>query len=239
MDAVTIGSACRARTIPATIWIVTATPPPEGERPEAPARKTLGDLLYSDPGKVRIQETEWILLLQAVAAGDQRALHAIYARIHRIVFTSIVRIVKSRETAEELTVDVFHDVWRKAGSYQPATGTVIGWIMNQARSRAIDRLRFEQRKKRTNSQVHEPQPESVADGTEQILEVEDRERRLKDALAALTPAERSAIETAFFSEYTYVETAGRLQQPLGTVKTRIRSGLAKLRQKMLPGSEES
>ena len=71
-------------------------------------------------------------------------------RTHRIVFTLMVRITNNRETAEELTLDVFHDVWRRASTYDPAGGSVVGWIMNQARSRAIDRLRFEQRKKRVD-----------------------------------------------------------------------------------------
>jgi DNA-directed RNA polymerase specialized sigma24 family protein len=67
---------------------------------------------------------------------------------HRIVFTLIMRLTANRETAEELTIDVFHDVWRRAWRYDSAIGTVLGWIMNQARSRAIDRLRSESRKKR-------------------------------------------------------------------------------------------
>lgn len=105
-----------------------------------PAPATLGDLLYSDSKRARIAEAEWVALLEAVAAGDQRALRAIYERTHRIVFTLILRIVKSRESAEELTVDLYHDVWKRASDYRPAGGTVIGWIMNQARSRAIERV---------------------------------------------------------------------------------------------------
>jgi len=228
---------CPPCAIQATLYVVSATPSAD-EHP-GPTRKTLGDLLYSDLKEVRVQETEWVGLLQAVGAGDQRALYALYARTHRIVFTSIVRIVKSRETAEELTVDVFHDVWKRSRSYEPASGTVIGWIMNQARSRAIDRLRFEQRKKRTNPQFHEPLAETAPEEAAQMLEAEDRGRRVKEALAYLTPPERQAIETAFFSECTYPETAERLNQPLGTVKTRIRAALAKLRQRLMPGAEES
>src|SRR5207245_2026594 len=83
-------------------------------------------------------EIEWIGLVQSIAGGDQRALHALYTQTHRIVFTLIVRITSNRETAEELTLDVFHDVWRRASTYDPANGSVVGWIMNQARSRAID-----------------------------------------------------------------------------------------------------
>src|SRR3546814_13011070 len=88
------------------------------------------------------------MLVQSMAAGDQLALHALYERAHRPVFTLIMRITANRETAEELTIDVFHDVWRRASRYDPANGTVLGWVMNQARSRAIARLRFESRKKR-------------------------------------------------------------------------------------------
>lgn len=236
MNAVATAVPCPPLAVPATLWIVRA-PLPADEQPP-PARKTLGDLLYSNPEKVRIEETEWVGLLQALSAGDQQALYAIYARTHRIVFTSIVRIVKSRETAEELTVDVFHDVWKRSRSYDPSGGTVIGWIMNQARSRAIDRLRFEKRKKRTKPLVHESHAPSRADDSERLLEAEDRMRRVNTALTSLTPDERQAIETAFFTECTYFETAERLNQPLGTVKTRIRSALAKLRQQLAPGSEE-
>jgi RNA polymerase sigma-70 factor (ECF subfamily) len=190
---------------------------------------TLGDLLFGKKAKAPVSEVVWVGLVQSIAAGDQRALHALYTRTHRIIFTLIMRIVSNRETAEELTVDVFHDVWRRAPTYDPAGGSVIGWIMNQARSRAIDRLRFEQRKKRVNHEADSPPP-VTAGGPQEALDVAEQGRLLRHALEGLTPQEREAIETAFFSELTYREAAARLNQPLGTVKTRIRSGLGKLRQ---------
>ena len=110
---------------------------------------TLGDVLYAK-SKAPATEQEWVALVESIAAGDQLALHALYERSHRVVFTLIVRITANRETAEELTIDVFHDVWRRAPRYDAANGTVLGWIMNQARSRAIDRLRFDNRKKRSH-----------------------------------------------------------------------------------------
>jgi DNA-directed RNA polymerase specialized sigma24 family protein len=137
---------------------------------------TLGDLLCADKAKTRVSEKDWVVLIQSIASGDQLALHALYERTHRIVFTLIMQITHNRETAEELTLDVFHDVWRRAPSYDAAGGTVVGWIMNQARS---------------------------------------------------------------FSELTYSEVAARLNQPLGTIKTRIRSGLAKLRQALAAEGKES
>jgi RNA polymerase sigma-70 factor, ECF subfamily len=204
------------------------------DNPHERAQSTLGQLLYADAAQTPVPEDDWVALVRSIGAGDQRALHALYERAHRLVFTLAVRIVNSREIAEELTVDVFHDVWRRAAQYDAANGTVVGWIMNQARSRAIDRLRFEQRKKRVVPLAEVAKPEATADDPHEILDVDEQGRVLRAALTALTPNEREAIEIAFFSELTHAEVAERLAQPLGTVKTRIRSGLGKLRQALAP-----
>jgi RNA polymerase sigma-70 factor (ECF subfamily) len=188
---------------------------------------TLGDVLYAK-SKAPVPEQDWAALVQSIAAGDQLALHALYERAHRPVFTLIMRITANRETAEELTIDVFHDVWRRASDYDAANGTVLGWIMNQARSRAIDRLRFESRKKRSHGGEGQP-PDEVAADPHDVLELREQAELLRTALVTLTPEERQAIETTFFAGLTHAEAAARLQQPLGTIKTRIRSGLHKLR----------
>ena len=202
-----------------------AMAPEETAKNDCEAR-TLGDLLYAD-GSITVPEREWVALVRSIGAGDQLALRALYERTHRMVFTLIARITNNRETAEELTLDVFYDVWRRASTYDSAGGSVVGWIMNQARSRAIDRLRFESRKKRL------PHPDLFvpAAGTDppETGDVHEQGRLLRQALGLLTPDERRAIETAFFSELTYAEVATRLNEPLGTIKTRVRAGLAKLR----------
>src|SRR5229473_6468141 len=200
--------------------------------PRESETRTLGDVLYESEPKVRVPEKDWVGLVQSIAAGDQLALHSLYEQMHRIVFTLIVRITNNRETAEELTLDVFHDVWRRASTYDPADGSVVGWIMNQARSRAIDRLRFEHRKKRVNSYVDSPIITTTANDPQQAWHVKEQSQFLQNALEVLAPEERQVIESAFFSELTYPEVAAKLNQPLGTVKTRIRSGLSKLRQKL-------
>jgi len=198
------------------------------DKPATP--KTLEDILYADKAKSRIREERWVTLLESIAAGDQRALYTLYEETHRIVFTLIVRITANRETAEEVTVDVFHDVWRKASTYDSANGSVVGWIMNQARCRAIDRLRFDQRKKRVNTYPDTLSPATDIADPQQVALFEEQSRLLKAALEGLTVEERQAIDTAFFSELSYAEVAAKLNQPLGTVKTRIRSGLGKLRE---------
>lgn len=202
---------------------------PDQTRPE-PEAPTLGGLLYSDATRTRTPETAWVELVQAIATGDQQALHDLYSQMHRIVFTLTMRITGSRETAEELTLDVFHDVWRRAAAYDPAGGSVVGWILNQARSRAIDRVRFDQRKKRVSTGTEDPPAGAPPSSPQEAFAVKEQGQLLRDALQVLTPDERHALETAFFSELTYGEVAARLNQPVGTVKTRIRSALAKLRQ---------
>jgi RNA polymerase sigma-70 factor (ECF subfamily) len=106
---------------------------------------------------------------------------------------------------------------------------VLGWIMNQARSRALDHLRHERRKKRVGLDHDDSGSSAGSDDSQAAVELRDQTRILQAALSALSPQERQAIEFAFFSDLTQAETAARLSQPLGTIKTRIRSGLEKLR----------
>ena len=206
----------------------------EAGRPDDPPG-TLGEVLYGAGSRPVVPEKDWVALVHAVAARDQAALHALYERTHRLVFTLIFRMTHSRETAEELTLDVFHDVWRRAARFDAAQGSVLGWIMNQARSRAIDRLRFESRKKRVEPHAGDATAASEAPDSRELVELRQQGRLLRQALAALTADERQAIETAFFSELTYAEAAAQLDQPLGTIKTRIRSALQKLRLALAAG----
>src|SRR5438477_10984751 len=202
-------------------------PPTTAPEPLQDSPSTLGDVLYAKL-KPKVLERDWAALVQSIASGDELALHALYGMSHRFVFTLAMRITANRETAEEVTLDVFRDVWRRASGYDPANGTVLGWIMNQARSRAIDRLRFDSRKKRSNGADEQPLGD-VSAHPHDALELREQSEALRAALARLTPDEREAIETTFFAGLTHAEAAARLKQPLGTIKSRIRSGLHKLR----------
>jgi hypothetical protein len=86
----------------------------------------LGELVYSDKGKARVSETDWLAIVECIAAGDQLALPTLYERTHRIVFTLAMRIIGNRESAEELTLDVFHEVWRRASTYE-----CCGWLCHR------------------------------------------------------------------------------------------------------------
>jgi anti-sigma factor ChrR (cupin superfamily) len=96
---------------------------------------TLADVLYADKWQALVSEKDWVQLVHSVAAGDQHALHALYERTDRIVFTLAARLTGTRKNAEERTLGVFHDVWRRASRYDAGKETVVGWIMNQARSK--------------------------------------------------------------------------------------------------------
>jgi len=181
---------------------------------------TLGDVLYAGMSTAPLSEEDWVALVRAIAAGNQVALHGLYERSHRLVFTLVMRITASRKMAEELTLEVFHDVWRRAYRYDPRDGTVVGWLMNLARSRVVGRLCSDRRKK----------------GGE--AEFEDERRALRTALDTLTPEERQVIEAAFLSELTHAEVAMRLKEPLETVAARIHSGLHKLRQALAEGERK-
>jgi RNA polymerase sigma-70 factor, ECF subfamily len=220
--------ACVLGPVTSRFRIVNATVKSPDARSDEPI-VTLGDVLAPTRSVSPPSEAQWVAVVRAIASGDQAALRELFGRTHGLVFTVILRIVQNRPAAEELTLDVFHQVWRRAGMYDERDGTVIGWIMNQARSRAIDRIRFEQRKKRV------PRPEEVGEprtveSAEDAVEADMRGRLLRHAMKALSAEERRAIEMAYFAGRTYAEVAEQLEEPPGTIKTRIRAGLVKLRQ---------
>jgi RNA polymerase sigma-70 factor (ECF subfamily) len=164
---------------------------------------TLGDVLYkANPLGL---EAEWAALVTLVAGGDTLALHALYERTHRLVFTLIVRLTRDPELAEDLTLELFLGLWRDASLYEDAHGTVLAWIMSRARAIALEQLR------------------SQASGNEQFKR---DERSLRTALVALSVPEREAIEHAFFAGGSYEDSCAQAHH--------IRSGLHRLRALLTP-----
>jgi DNA-directed RNA polymerase specialized sigma24 family protein len=153
---------------------------------------TLGDVLYANKAKSLVSEKDWVGLVRATVGGDQSAMQALYTRTHRIVFTLIVRITNNLEIAEELMDEVYHDLWLSAPGYDPAGGSVVGWIMNQARSRAIDWLRIAPQKSQESvvSAPHGPlesEWEEVAPGISCNLLATDAEKDRVSMLVRLAP----------------------------------------------------
>src|SRR5688572_28574676 len=166
-----------------------ASPPGDPRAQSEETARTIGDVLYRNAARAPVPQSEWIALVQAVAAGDEGTLHALCERTHRLVFTLMVRITGNRATAEELRLDVFHDVWRRASAYDPRNGSVVGLIMTQARSRAIDRVRFALRKKRVDPHADAPDPAPAAPGPHAAFDLREQGRLLRQALTDLTPQE--------------------------------------------------
>ena len=179
---------------------------------------TLGDVLYTDSNTPQETERAWVALVRAVAKGDAPSLHSLYERSHRLVYTLCLRITGSPGAAEELTLQVFYDVWSSASKYRAADGPVLGWIMSQARSRALERARKDGRAKDATS--------------ERTRRHEEQGRLLEEALEGLTTPERQAIESTYFSELTQADAAARLKMQPAVFRNWIRSGLAKLREAM-------
>jgi RNA polymerase sigma-70 factor (ECF subfamily) len=140
-----------------------------------------------------------------------------------------------RAAAEEVTLNVYTQVWRTAGSYDRQRGSVGAWLVTAARSRAIDRLRAGAgRAEREQPFLEFADPEANTPSPEQESEHNQRGRLIRAALAKLAPEQREVIQLAFFSELSHGELADRLGQPLGTVKSRIRLGMMKLREQLEP-----
>ena len=174
-------------------------------------------------------------LIERLARGDGEALGEIYDRHGRRVYSLVLRIVRDQGDAEELVQEVFAQAWQQSARYAPARGSVAAWLLTMARSRAIDRLRARRSRPDLDQPESIPDPPDDAPGAEELLDEATRAAGVRSALNALSMMERLAIELAFYEGYTHTEIAERLEQPLGTVKTRIRQGLLKLRDQLTGG----
>jgi len=176
-----------------------------------------------------------LALMSAIAAGDPSALRDLYDRHAGQVLALCLRILRDRAEAEEALGDVFLELWEKADRFRETRGAPLSYLMTVARSRAIDRLR---RRQRTGTFVDShPSLETVAPATPVAADAgpyldmaaSEQKAKIRRALAGLSAAERRAVELSFFDGLSHGEIAKTLQEPLGTVKSRIRQGLLRLR----------
>jgi len=176
-------------------------------------------------------QAEDVESLRRVVSGDQGAAAVLYDRHARPLYSLILRILGDETEAEDVLQEVFVQAFRQAGRYDASRGVVAAWLLMMARSRAIDRLRA--RRSRVEGRTGELQvlndvPDAQPDVASALLD-EERTRLVREALAELPLLQRMAIELAYYEGLSHTEIAERLEQPLGTVKTRIRLGLLKLR----------
>jgi len=188
-----------------------------------------------DSREIKTRDDDWAALIKRVADGDQFALTALYDSTSRLVFGLILRVVGDRATAEEVVLDVYTQVWRQAATYDTKRGAPLAWIMTIARTRGIDRLRSS----RHDLQNKEPldsigEARSSSSSPEENTVLSERRNLVRSALDLLSAEQREVIELAYYSGLSHSEIALKLNQPLGTVKTRTRLGMMKLRDTLRP-----
>lgn len=189
----------------------------------------------TDKSAARNRDSELIGLVEKIARSDQQALATLYDTTNRLVYGLILRVLNDQGAAEEVLLDVYTQVWRQAPSYDTGRGSPMAWLTTIARSRAIDRLRSGwQAKQRQEPLDAVTDIETQAFNPEEDSVHAERQRLVKHALAALSPEQREVIELAYYGGLSHSEIAERLQQPLGTVKTRTRLGMMKLRDALSP-----
>ncbi len=168
-------------------------------------------------------------LLRAIASGDQQAFMQLYQQYCNLVFSLALRVVRHQVLAEEVTQDVFLKIWQQPDRWNPALGQFSSWLLTITRNAAIDRLRKEQRHIAPNTAATEPLFDQATEASVSDNPLWFEGQLLARLIHELPIEQRQLIELAFYQGYTHSELADRLQLPLGTVKTRLRSGLQKLR----------
>ena len=168
-------------------------------------------------------------LVRRLRQRDPRALGELYDRYGRLAFSLILRIVRDAGVAEDLVQETFLRVWNRAGGFDAEKGAIGPWLLAVARNRAIDYLRSASGRERNALELEEAEhPSFYRDMESEILQ-SDRARRVKAALKKLSPQQREVIELAYFEGLSQTEMAERMGQPLGTVKTWVRTALKNLR----------
>ncbi len=189
----------------------------------------------TDTAEIRSRDQELVSLVRRVAEGDQSALATLYDATNRLLYGLVLRVLSDVSSAEEVLLDVYTQVWRQAASYDTSRGSPLAWLTTIARSRAIDRLRSgwqDQQRKEPLDMLGDAPADSAS--PEDLTVASERQRFVRAALDSLSPEQREVIELAYYSGLSHSEIAARLNQPLGTVKTRTRLGMMKLRDALAP-----
>jgi RNA polymerase sigma-70 factor (ECF subfamily) len=177
-------------------------------------------------------------LMERLFDRDLQAFRTVYERYGSLVYSTCLRIVRDTQIAEDMVQEIFLRIWRRPESYLPQRGRFVTWLTSVTRNRAVDEIRSRNRRFRHETASPEEQEREVpaAERMDPALtaELSDQRRLILAALAEIPQEQRQVIELAYFGGFTQQEISERLSQPLGTVKTRIRLGMQKLRSALTP-----
>lgn len=186
----------------------------------------------------RAYEQQWETLIRQLAQGDQQALGVFYDATNSLVYGLALRILGNAAAAEEVTLDVYTQVWRQAAVYDAQRGTPSAWLFMLTRSRALDLLRSHTQEQKRIASLEAATVYTAVSTPEESSMVTEQRRLVQAAFAALVPEQREVLDLAYFSGFSHGDIAVHLALPLGTVKTRIRLGMAKLRELLRPLMEQ-
>jgi len=201
-------------------------------RAAARANHPAGARLVVVPTPDAEQELSIESLLRDVAAGDRTAFAEMYDRISSRVMGLVTRLLRDRAQSEEVTQEVFLEIWQQASKFDANRGSGMAWVLTMAHRRAIDRIRASQKSHERDLKIGIRDMERDFDNVSESVEIRVENERVKNAMSRLTSLQREAVILAYYGGYSHNEMADILGIPLGTVKTRLRDGMIRLRDEL-------
>ena len=183
----------------------------------------------ADTTRIPDLERELRELISKISRGCESALGKLYDRMISQVYGLALKILRSKPEADEVTIDVFKQIWDKAFDYTPDRGTPSAWLITLTRSRAIDKLRSDTKRRSIQDALHDDIPSNI-DPPDETTETREKRALIEKALSELAPKQRESIELAYFHGLTQTEISARMNEPLGTVKSWMRAGMIRLRE---------
>lgn len=188
-----------------------------------------GELASTSGASAPSANAELVELLKACSLGEEAAFARLYDATAARLFGLVLRIVRDRAQAEEVTQDAYLDIWRNSSRFDSDRGSALSWLMTIGHRKAVDRVRSAEATRRRDTAYESRDQASPFDQTVEEAHRNLDAQRVRKALDTLTETQRGAVELAYFGGYTHREVAAMLELPLGTAKTRIRDGLIRLR----------